>query len=184
MSEVSAQSLSPDALIARHRRAYFFIQLGYVLFGAAIITVTAQFFPHNQLMAMVIAALCYDAFRIFLIFALSQDDDLEVGMPSNRQLVGHFILSTPRGWLNYALLALPANAALTYLNHDITSLENVGTYTLGVLQGTVALILGDISNLRASLASLVMDLGVVGVIEYIAVRWVFAKRKIFLKKDT
>jgi hypothetical protein len=43
---------------------------------------------------------------------------------------------------------------------------------------------GEVSDLTAGLASLVVDFGVVGILEYIAARWLFSKRKLSFKEKT
>ena len=186
MAEVSSTELTPQQLIAKYRGYYFFLQMRTLILGAALLTAAAAFFAERQIIAMVSAVAIYDLYRFIKGTWLHHQDtgrwfDAELG-----ELNRYFIASSPRRWLEYALLALPANAALTYLLHGGSpdTIQNLGTYTLGVLAEAVSLVAGEVSDLTAGLASLVVDFGVVGVLEYIAARWLFSKRKLFFKEKT
>lgn len=184
MAEESAAQLSPQQLIAKHRRTYFIIGVTLVTIGAGTMTIAAQFFMERQALAMIGAVLGFDLFRSALLVALYEPSDADAGHPDNKSLLSFFWASTPRRWAEYALLALPANAALTYivLGGSIADVQNVGTYTINILTDVVGLVVGEVSDLTAGLASLVFDFGIVGLLEYIAARWLFSKRKLIFKK--
>ncbi len=184
MVETSPHQLSPQRLIAKHRRSYFLIQLIFVVIGAAAATITAQIFMERQLVAMIAAILSFDLLRSALLFALYDPRDADAGHPDNRSLLSFFWASSPRRWAEYALLALPANAALTYLALGAApaDVQNLGVYTLGILSEVLTLVIGEVSDLTAGVASFVFDFGIVGLLEYIAARWVFSKRKLIFKE--
>lgn len=184
MVETSPHQLSPQELIAKYRGYYFFLQMRSLIVGAIAITSAAAVFVENQVIAMLSAAAIVDLFRLINGARLHHQEtgqwfDAEVG-----QLRRYFLASSPRRWLEYGLLALPANAALTLLLHggpDV-ELQNLGTYTLSILSEAVSLVAGEVSDLKAGLASLAVDFGVVGLLEYIAARWLFSKRKLIFKE--
>lgn len=186
MAEVSSDQLSPQQLIAKHRRTYFFMQMRMLILSAIVITIAAQLFVGSQALAMVIAALAVDAFRVLdgvRLYRLTTGTWYGTQL---RTLTNYFFASTPRRWLEYALLVLPANAALTFLLHGDANSEfqNLGTYTLAILGDAVGMVAGEVSDLKAGLASLTVDFGVVGLLEYIAARWLFSKRKLIFKEKT
>jgi len=184
MAEASSDRLSPQQLIASHRKAYFLMQVAFIAVGATTMTIAAQFFPLSQAVAMAATILGFDLLRSLLVIGLSREDDLTSGAPSNRTLISYFWSSTPRRWLEYALLALPANAAVTFvlLGDSAHEVQNLGTYTLGVLNDVIGLVSNQVTDLKAGLASLVVDFGIVGLLEYIAARWLFSKRKLIFKE--
>ncbi len=186
MAEASSTELSPQDLIAKYRGYYFFLQMRSLILGAALITAAAAFFPEHQVIAMVAAAVAFDFYRLLNGARLHHEATGRLFDAEVNELRRYFLASTPRRWLEYALIALPANAALTYLllGGSIDAVQNLGTYTLNVLREAVSLIAGEVSNLTAGLASLVVDIGVVGALEYVAARWLFSKRKLFFKKKT
>lgn len=184
MAEASSDQLSPQQLIAKHRRTYFFIQLIFVVTGAGVATIAAQFFMERQVVAMIAAILAFDLSRSALLVALYDPKDADAGHPDNRSLLSFFWASSPRRWAEYALLALPANAALTYLAWEAgpADVQNLGMYTLDILSEVLTLVIGEVSDLTAGVASFVFDFGIVGLLEYIAARWVFSKRKLIFKE--
>ncbi len=186
MAEASSNDLSPQELIAKYRGYYFFLQMRTLITGATAITAASLMFVENQVIAMLSAAALFDLYRVIDGARLHHQEtgrlhDAEIG-----ELRRYFFASSPRRWLEYALLALPANAALTLLLHGSadSELQNLGTYTLGILSEAVGLVAGEVSDLKAGLASLTVDFGIVGLLEYIAARWLFSKRKLILKEKT
>ncbi|WP_304070825.1 hypothetical protein [Maricaulis maris] len=186
MAEASSTELSPQQLIAKYRGYYFFLQMRTLILGAALLTAAAAFFAERQIIAMVSAVAIYDLYRLINVARLHHEDTGRWFDAEINELRRYFLFSSPRRWLEYALLALPANAALTYLLHGGSpdAVQNLSTYTLGVLSEAVSLVAGEVSDLTAGLASLVVDFGVVGILEYIAARWLFSKRKLSFKEKT
>jgi len=186
MSEASSTELSPQQLIAKYRGYYFFLQMRTLILGAALVTASAALFPEHQVVAMIASAATFDLYRFLRGSWLHHQDSGNWIDPEINELNRYFLASSPRRWLEYALLALPANAAIThlFLGEGQASIQNLGTYTLDVLAEATALVADEVSDLTAGIASLVVDIGVVGVLEYIAARWLFSKRKLIFKENT
>lgn len=186
MAEASSNDLSPQELIAKYRGYYFFLQMRTLVVGATLITAAAAFFPERQIVAMIAAAAVFDLYRFFKGSWLHHQETGRWRDSAIGELNRYFLASSPRRWLEYALIALPANAAFTYLllGGSSDAIQNLGTHTLNVLTEAVGLVAGEVSDLTAGLASLVVDIGFVGVLEYIAARWLFSKRKLIFKEKT
>jgi len=186
MVESASPLLPPQDLIARHRRTYFFMQMRMLTLGAACIVIVAQIFLLHQVAAMVIAALAFDVCRTLDGFRLHRLATGRWLSEDLRSLIEYFISATPRRWLEYALLALPANALLTYVLHtgEFDTLNNAAVLTMNFAQNAWGAAEQEVSRMRAGLASFAVNFGFSGVLEYLAARWLFAKRKLKIKNRT
>jgi hypothetical protein len=148
--------------------------------------IAAQIFLHSQYLAIVIAAVIYDVLRVLYGFRLHR---LQTGHWIDKELLPflqYFLESTPRRWLEYALVAIPANAIVTFVFHmaDFDSLNNAATAFFGYAEEVIGLVIEETSKLKSGAASLTVNFGLAGVFEYVAMRWLFAKRKLKNKKKT
>jgi len=186
MSQQAAPRISTQELLSKHRKRYFFMQMRTLVVSTTIMVAVAQFFLMHQLAAIIIAAISIDIFRMgngtrlyWLVYRTWNDEEV-------KDLRQYFWSSTPRRWLEYALLALPANALVTYGLHptEFEGMDNIGTVFFDYAQSVVGLVIEETSKLKSGAATLTVDFGIVGVLEYIAMRYVFAKRKLKKSKKT
>ena len=173
--------LSADELIAKNRRTYFVIQIGFVIVGALLMVGVAQLFVQTQFLAMVVMAAAFDGFRAFII-NWSKLDDSEADQRERKMLHRFFWSSLPRRWFEYALIALPLNTLVAYALYgpDFTEMGNLAAIFAGYIQEVAGMLVSEANELQSGLAALTMDLGVVGLLEYLAVRLLFRQRKISL----
>ena len=156
------------------------MQMRTLVISTTIMVAVAQFYLMHQLAAMAITAIIFDLYRVtnstrlyWLVYKEWNDSEL-------KGLRQYFWTSTPRRWVEYALLAIPANALATYVLHsgDFSSMNNAATAFMSYAQSVVGLVIEETSKLKSGAATLTVDLGIVGILEYIAMRYVFAKRKL------
>ena len=186
MAEATTPFTTTQDSIARHRRTYFFMQMRILILGAICITLTAQVFLDRQIIAMIVTAIIFDLLRTLDGIRLHRLISGQWTSDYLRSVLDYFIAATPRRWLEYALLALPANALLTYLLHaaDFAELNNLATLTMAYTQDAINIIQQEASELRASAMSFALNFGFTGALEYVAARWLFAKRRIKIKKKS
>ncbi len=186
MAEATAPQLNPQELIARHRVSYFFMQMRVLMIGTVVIVVAAQFFLDRQFIAMVCAAIAFDLYRPIHATVLHRQIHGRWYDEHLAALYEYYWASTPRRWLEYVLLALPANALLTYALHssDFDTLNNAATLTMAFIQDALGAVRQETSELRAGAMSFAVDFGFTGVLEYLAVRWLFAKRRLKIQKKS
>lgn len=186
MAEATAPFTTTQDSIAKHRRTYFFMQMRMLILGAICITAAAQFFLDRQIVAMVATAIVFDLLRTLDGFRLHRLISGQWTSDYLRSVVDYFIAATPRRWLEYALLALPANALLTFLLHggEFETLNNLATLTMAFIQDAMGAIRQETSELRAGAMSFAVDFGFTGVLEYLAARWLFAKRRVKIRKKS
>ena len=186
MSQQSTVNLSPQELVHQHKKVYFFIQMGVLIQGAFIIVVPAQLFLEHQLLAMFSGAIISDLYREIRASMLSSGKNGDWTKEENRAMRSYFLLSTPRRWLGYALLSLPLNALLTYVLHseDFSSMNNAATWFMNYSESVLGLVIDEATKLKSGAATLTVDFGIVGILEYLAMRYVFAKRKLKKSKKT
>lgn len=184
MAEATAPFTTTQDAIAKHRRTYFFMQMRMLILGAICITVSAQFFLGRQIVAMLATAVVFDLLRTLDGFRLHRVISGQWTSDYLRSVIDYFIVATPRRWLEYALLALPANALLTLALHpaDFDALNNVATLTMSFAQDVLAAFGQQVSELKAGAATSTVNFGITGVLEYLAVRWLFVKRKLKVQK--
>lgn len=173
--------LSADELIAKNRRTYYAIQVSFVLVGAIVMVGTAQVFVRSQFIALLATAGLFDVCRA-LIIHWSKLDDSQADRLERKRLSRYFWASLPRRWFEYALIAVPLNTlvAYTFYGADFTEMNNLAAIFAGYIQEVARLVVSEANELQSGLAALTMDLGVVGLLEYLAVRLLFRQRKVSL----
>lgn len=186
MSEETPPELDTQVLIHQYPFIYFLIQMFYLSLGVIIMVIAAQMFLHSQYLAIALAALSYDVLRMLYGSHLHHQ---RTGKWIDKEVLSflqYFLESTPRRWLEYALIALPANAIVTFAFHmaDFDSLNNAATAFFDYAEDVIGLVVQEVSKLKSGAASLTVNFGLAGVLEYVAMRWLFAKRKLKNKKKT
>ena len=134
----------------------------------------------HQLAAMTSAAVIFDFLRVADGTRLHWLETKTWNDAEVKALRQYFWSSTPRRWLEYALVALPANALLTYALHqaDFEMMNNAATAFMSYSDEVLSLVITETSKLQNGAATLTVDFGLAGLLEYIAMRWVFSKRKV------
>ena len=180
MSQQNSAKLTDQQLIKKHRKRHFFMQMQTLIIGVVIIVSAAQFFLMQQLAAMAFAAITFDFLRVADGTRLHWQETKTWNDAEVKALRQYFWSSTPRRWVEYALLALPANALITYAFHqsDFDTMNNAATAFMTYSDEVIGLVITETSKLQNGAATLTVDFGVVGLLEYIAMRWIFARRKL------